>query len=104
MITIRPAYQIKLQAEFAEWLNSLRDGMTKRRLVARLRKASLGNLGDIKPVGDGVWEMRESFGPGWRMYFSPRGDTVIVMLGGGNKATQRSDIERALRLAALLED
>lgn len=78
--------------------------MTQRHLVARLRKASLGNLGDIKPVGDGVWEMRESFGPGWRMYFAPRGDTVIVMLWGGNKATQRPDIERALRLATLLED
>lgn len=78
--------------------------MTKRRLVTRLRKASLGNLGDIKPVGDGVWEMRESFGPGWRMYFAARGGTVIVMLWGGNKATQRSDIERALRLATLLEE
>ncbi|MCM0045449.1 MAG: type II toxin-antitoxin system RelE/ParE family toxin [Burkholderiaceae bacterium] len=104
MITIRPTYRIKLHAEFAEWLDSLRDGMTKRRFVARLRKASLGNLGDIKPVGVGVWEMRESFGPGWRMYFTRRGDTVIVMLGGGSKATQRADIECALRMAALLED
>ena len=69
-----------------------------------MRKASLGNLGDVAPVGDGVSEMREHFGPGWRMYFVQRGDTLIVMLGGGDKSTQVRDIAVARRLALSLED
>lgn len=78
--------------------------MTKRRLVTRLRKASLGNFGDIKPVGDGVYEMREFFGPGWRMYYTQRSKMLIVMLGGGDKSSQKQDIERAIALAKTLED
>ncbi len=78
--------------------------MTKRRLGKRLRKATLGNLGDVKPVGDGVMEMRESFGPGWRMYYVQRGKVLIVMLGGGDKSTQDADIVAAKRVAAMLED
>jgi putative addiction module killer protein len=98
MITIRTLPQ------FDDWLSSLRDGMTKRRLVARLRKAQLGNLGDIKPVGNGIFEMREHFGPGWRMYYVQRGTVLIVMLGGGDKSTQDADINEAKRLADSLED
>jgi len=67
-----------------------------------LRKASLGNLGDVKPVGDGVFEMREQFGPGWCMYYVIRGEVVIVMLGGGDKSSQSADISKAIRLAAQL--
>ena len=78
--------------------------MTQRRLVARLRKVQLGNLGDVKPVGAGVFEMREFFGPGWRMYYVLRGTQVIVMLGGGDKTSQAADIAAAQRLATLLED
>lgn len=78
--------------------------MTRRRLATRLRKASLGNLGDVKPVGGGVVEMRERFGPGWRMYYVLRGTALIVMLGGGDKSTQRADIAAAIELAATLED
>ena len=89
---------------FAAWLSSIKDGMTRRRLATRLRKASLGNLGDVKPVGEGVFEMREFFGPGWRMYYTMRGDVLIVMLGGGDKSTQRKDIERAIALSKNLED
>jgi len=74
------------------------------RLTARLRKAGLGNLGDVKPVGDGVWEMREFFGPGWRMYYVQRGNVLIVMLGGGDKSTQATDIARAVTVAKTLED
>ena len=95
---------IKLTDEFNVWLNGIRDGMTQRRLVKRLRKAALGNLGDIKAVGDGVFEMREHFGPGWRMYYVQRADVLIVMLGGGDKATQQADINRAIELAQSLED
>ena len=70
--------------------------MTRRRLVARLRKAQLGNLGDVKPVGTGVYEMRENFGPGWRLYYLKHSKVLIVMLGGGDKSTQTADIAKAL--------
>ncbi len=97
-------YRIKQTPEFADWLSNIKDGMTQRRLLTRLRKASLGNLGDVKPVGEGVFEMREFFGPGWRMYYIQRDNTLIVMLGGGDKTTQRRDIERAIALSKILED
>ncbi len=97
-------YRIKQTPMFAAWLSSIKDGMTRRRLATRLRKASLGNLGDVKPVGEGVFEMREFFGPGWRMYYTMRGEVLIVMLGGGDKSTQRKDIERAIALSRNLED
>ena len=62
-----------------------------------------GNLGDVKPVGEGVWEMREFFGPGWRMYYLQRGDVLIVMLGGGDKSTQPADIAKAIAMAKELK-
>jgi putative addiction module killer protein len=67
-------------------------------------KRQLGNLGGVKAVGPGVYEMREHFGPGWRMYYARRGRQLIVMLGGGEKPSQAKDIARALRLATLLEE
>jgi putative addiction module killer protein len=97
-------FTIRQTPGFAAWLAGLKDGMTRRRLATRLRKASLGNLGDVKPVGGGVFEMRERFGPGWRMYYVLRGTALIVMLGGGDKSTQRADIAAAIELAATLED
>ena len=97
-------YTIKVLPEFNAWLNSLKDGMTHRRLARRLEKAACGNLGDVKPVGSNVWEMREFFGPGWRMYYVQRGNVLIVMLGGGDKSTQSQDIVRAISLAEMLED
>ena len=97
-------YSIKRTDGFNAWLLGLKDGMTHRRLLARLRKASLGNLGDVKPVGAGVFEMREHFGPGWRMYFVQRASVLIVMLGGGDKSTQTADIAAAQALAANLEE
>ena len=98
------AYTVKRLEEFSFWLKSLRDGLTRQRLIKRLRKVQLGNLGDVASVGDGVLEMREHFGPGWRMYYVQRGDTLIVMLGGGEKSTQQADIARAISLAKSLED
>lgn len=95
---------IKQTSEFAAWLSGLNDGMTQRRLATRLRKASLGNLGDVKPVGSGVYEMREYFGPGWRLYYVQRGQVLTVMLGGGDKSTQPADIAKAIARAATLED
>lgn len=97
-------YTVKRLEAFSEWLKGLKDGLTRQRLNKRLRKVQLGNLGDVGPVGEGVYEMREHFGPGWRMYYVQRGCTLIVMLGGGNKSTQQADINRAMGLAKLLED
>lgn len=77
--------------------------MTRRRLGRRLEKAQAGNLGDVSAVGEGVSEMREHFGPGWRMYYVQREQVLIVMLGGGDKSTQDRDIADAKKLAATLE-
>ena len=95
---------IKTIPEFDDWLDGLRDRTTRLRLSRRLDKAQRGNLGDIKPVGDGVFEMREHFGPGWRLYYVQRGDILIVMLGGGDKSTQAADIAKSIALALSLED
>ncbi|WP_431289358.1 type II toxin-antitoxin system RelE/ParE family toxin [Roseateles chitinivorans] len=75
------------------------------RLTNRLRKVQFGNLGDVAPVGGGViHEMREHFGPGWRMYYVRRSSSVICMVGGGGKSTQQSDVERAIQVANNLEE
>lgn len=97
-------YTVKTLPEFDKWLNSLKDRMTRLRLSRRLDKAQRGNLGDVKPVGDGVFEMREYFDPGWRMYYTKRGETLIVMLGGGDEAGQEKDIAKAKQREATLED
>ena len=96
-------YAILETENFSIWLNSLKNQTTRLRLLRRLNKAKLGNLGDVKPVGAGVFEMREFFGSGWRMYYILQGSTVIFMLGGGNKSTQQRDIETAIAMAAELQ-
>ncbi len=95
---------LKTIPEFDAWLDGLKDRTTRLRLSRRLDKAQRGNLGDIKSVSDSVFEMREHFGPGWRMYYIQRGSVIIVMLGGGNKSTQAKDIKKAIELASTLED
>ena len=97
-------YTIKTTPEFDRWLAGIRDGLTRRRLAARLRKAQMGNLGDVKPVGEEVFEMRDHFGPGWRMYYAKRGEIVVLMLGGGDKSSQSADISRAVKMAAAMEE
>ena len=89
---------------FSTWLGSIRDRMTRLRLVRRINKVRLGQLGDVKPVGHGVWEMREFFGPGWRMYYIQRGPVLLLMLGGGDKSSQQADIAAAKKLAATLKE
>lgn len=96
-------YAVRLTKSFEEWLGDIKDGKTRLRLARRLEKAEKGNLGDVKPVGGGVMEMREFFGPGWRMYYIQQGNTLIVMLGGGDKSSQKADIAAAKRLAATIE-
>jgi putative addiction module killer protein len=90
--------------EFDVWFEGLKDRFTQIRLSRRPDKAARGILGDVKPVGEGVYEMREFFGPGWRMYFVERDQTLIVMLGGGDKSTQVTDIRVAVSLASQLEE
>ena len=103
MITIN-LYTIKRMPEFDEWLGSLKDSMTRLRLARRLEKAQRGLLGDVAPVGEGVQEMREFFGPGWRMYFIEKDLALIVMLSGGNKSSQADDIHRAIALSRTITE
>ena len=95
---------IKRMPEFDAWIDGLKDGMTRIRLARRLDKVQRGLLGDVAPVGEGVHEMREFFGPGWRMYYTERSGTLIVMLGGGEKSSQQADIHRAIALARTLTE
>ena len=97
-------YIIKRMPEFDHWLDHLRDRPTRMRLLRRLEKAQRGLLGDVNPVGEGVCEMREFFGPGWRMYYIQRGEMLIVMLGGGDKSTQAKDIVAAKALAVMIKE
>ena len=96
--------EIKRLPEFDEWLDDIKDNMTRIRLNRRLDKVQRGNWGEIKPLREGVWEMKETFGAGWRMYYIQHGDVVIVMLGGGEKSTQSKDIDRAVKLSKTLEN
>jgi putative addiction module killer protein len=96
-------FLIKRTDEFNDWLSGIRDGMTQRRLVKRLRKVTR-QPGGCHTRGDGVFEMREHFGPGWRVYYIQRGSVLIVMLGGGDKSTQTADIAKAVKLAAMIEE
>lgn len=93
------AITIRQTDVFSRWFAALRDERAKARVAARLRRAALGNLGDAKPVGGGVSELRIDYGPGYRIYFTMRGDTVMVLLIGGDKSRQQTDVARARRLA-----
>jgi putative addiction module killer protein len=91
-------------ASFDAWLSGLADQKAKARILARLRSASLGNLGDCEPVGEGVSEMRIHFGPGYRVYFVRTEISVYVLLAGGDKSSQKRDIARAKDMARQLKD
>jgi putative addiction module killer protein len=88
---------------FDRWLRALRDPQARARINARILRLTFGNLGDAKAVGEGVLEMRIDHGPGYRVYFVPRGAVVVLLLCGGDKSTQRKDIERAKTLAREFE-
>lgn len=91
--------EVRQTEVFAEWFAGLRDRAARARITVRIRRLSLGNPGDVKPVGGGVSEMRIDYGPGYRVYFVRRGDTIVVLLCGGNKRHQDRDIAQALELA-----
>lgn len=86
-------------AEFIDWLTALRDVQARARIAKRIDRIAQGNFGDAKPVGDGVSELRFTFGPGYRVYYTRRGDVVVILLCGGDKGSQGRDIERAKAMA-----
>jgi putative addiction module killer protein len=91
--------EIRQTDQYARWFDKLRDRQARARILVRVRRLSLGNAGDVSPVGEGVSELRIDYGPGYRVYFKRSGDQWIVLLAGGDKRTQRRDIERAKELA-----
>ncbi|MDB5972418.1 MAG: addiction module killer protein [Hydrocarboniphaga sp.] len=87
----------KGRVPFAEWLEGLRDAPSRARILKRLNRLRNGLWGDVKPLGEGVSELREDHGPGFRIYVAGHGKALVVLLAGGDKATQRKDIEHAKR-------
>jgi putative addiction module killer protein len=91
--------EVRQTAEYASWFAGLRDRAAKSRIDIRVRRLSLGNAGDVQPVGEGVSELRIDFGPGYRVYFIQRAGMFIVLLAGGDKSSQDKDIRTAKLLA-----
>src|SRR5450759_2467209 len=91
--------EIRQTEAYFQWFDSMCDRQARARINARIRRLSLGNFGDVKPIGEGVSELRIDFGPGYRLYFVQRGQTLVVLLAGGDKRTQDRDIKKALKLA-----
>lgn len=91
--------EIRKTEHFANWLDNLRDIQAKARVLVRIERLASGNAGDVKPVGEGVSEMRINYGPGYRVYFIQRGSELIILLAGGEKSSQSRDIRAAIRLA-----
>ena len=96
-------FSVKALPEFTAWLDHLTDASIRGVVVSRIKRLERGLLGDVEPVGDGVFELRIHIGAGWRLYFAQRGGQLVVLLAGGSKRTQKSDISRAKALAALLD-
>ena len=91
-------YTIRQTEQFASWHRLLRDLKAKHAITRRIDRAAAGNLGDVKPVGEGVFEMRVDVGAGYRLYFGQRERTIIVLFCGGDKSTQEKDIKRAIQM------
>ncbi len=91
--------EIRKTTTFANWLDGLRDTRARARILARVERLAAGHAGVVKSVGEGVSEMRIDYGPGYRVYFRKRGRSLVILLAGGDKSSQRRDISTALRLA-----
>ncbi len=94
--------EVRQTETFAAWFQALRDRRARARIQVRIDRLSLGNPGDVRPVGEGVSELRIDYGPGYRVYFVRRGTALVVLLAGGDKRTQRKDVGIALELARSL--
>ena len=95
----RPVIEVRQTDAYETWFRKLRDRQARSRILIRIHRLSLGNPGDVRPVGGGVSELRIDYGPGYRVYFCRLDSATAVLLAGGDKATQRDDIERARGLA-----
>ena len=91
--------EIRKSESYARWIDGLRDIRARARILARVERLATGNPGDVKPVGEGVSEMRIDYGPGYRVYYKQYGRSLVILLAGGAKHTQAKDIKTALRLA-----
>ena len=91
--------EVRKTEVYAKWLDSLRDARARARVLVRVERLAAGNPGDVSPVGEGVSELRIDYGPGYRVYFKKQGRMIVILLAGGDKRTQRRDIETALRLS-----
>ena len=94
--------EIRQTDVYAQWLDKLRDRQAKARIAIRIRRLSLGNPGDVRPVGGGVSELRIDYGPGYRVYFLKQGAALVVLLAGGDKSSRADDIRKARNLARIL--
>lgn len=95
-------FEIRQTDAYVTWFDGLRDNMAKTRILLRIRRVSLGNFGDVKPVGEGVSELRVDYGAGYRVYFIRKGETLVVLLGGGDKRSQPRDIQKAIALSKVV--
>ena len=91
--------EVRQTDDYSRWFDGLRDKEARARILVGVRRLSLGNPGDVRPVGEGVSEMRIDYGPGYRVYFVSRGDMLVILLAGGDKRSQSRDIEIARELA-----
>jgi len=91
--------EVRQTATFANWFVGLQDRQARARILVRIRRLSLGNPGDVRAVGTGVSELRINWGPGYRVYFTARGEVLVILLAGGDKRTQARDIRAATELA-----
>ena len=96
--------EVRQTPVFSDWMAALRDHRARAKIAARIDRLALGNPGDVAPVGEGVSELRIHYGPGYRVYFITRSQTLVVLLGGGDKSTQTKNIRAAKLLAAKFED
>jgi putative addiction module killer protein len=92
-------FEIRKTETFSKWLDGLDDIRARARILVRIERLAGGNPGDVKPVGEGVSELRIDYGPGYRVYYNKQGRSVIILLAGGDKRTQSRNIKTALRLA-----
>jgi putative addiction module killer protein len=91
--------EVRQTEVFSNWLRKLRDHQARARIQIRIRRLSLGNFGDVKPVGEGVSELRVDYGPGYRVYLQQQGNLLVLLLARGSKKTQQADIAKAKKLA-----
>jgi putative addiction module killer protein len=91
--------EIRKTEIFVKWIDSLNDIRARARVLARIERLATGNPGDVAPVGEGVSELRIDYGPGYRVYYKQFGESLVILLAGGDKRTQTKDIKTALRLA-----